>query len=510
MNVTSPYAITETLHEGQNTTLFRAVRTVDGRPVLLKALDPRRSRPRDFERLKHEYLLCKDLELPSVVKPLALETYEGMPALVMEDFGARSLDQFLGAPMALEKFLDLAARIAAAVAAIHEREIVHRDVKPQNILVNAETGQVKLTDLGLASRLPRECKAGESPRLIEGSLAYLSPEQTGRMNRAIDSRADLYALGVAFYEMLTGRLPFEARDPLEWVHYHVARAPQPPSSIVPGLPEVLSALVPRLLAKMPEDRYQIARGLQLDLERCLAELRSNGKIDRFPLGERDVSDRFQIPEKLYGREDEVAALLSAFDRAADAGVPELVLVSGYPGIGKSALVHELHKPVVRRRGFFISGKFDQYKRDIPYSTLVQAFGELVLEILAESEERIAAWRQRLRDALGKSGQLIVDVIPQIELVIGAQPPVPELPPREAQNRFRIVFRKFIGVFARKEHPLALFLDDLQWADSASLGLLEELITYPETRVLLVVGAYRDNETFAVAPTSSPPGDAPRI
>ncbi|MDC0672326.1 ATP-binding sensor histidine kinase [Nannocystis radixulma] len=499
MKAPFPYAITATLHEGQNNTLFRAVRNVDGRPVLLKALDPRRSRPRDIERLRHEYALCKDLDLQSIVKPLALETHEGMPALVMEEFAGESLDHLLGAPMALENFLELAARIAAAVAELHEREIVHRDLKPQNILVDAETGQVKLTDFGLASRLPREHTTTESPRLIEGSLPYLSPEQTGRMNRAIDSRADLYALGVVFYELLTGRLPFEATDPLEWVHYHVARAPQPLSSFVPGLPEVLSALVLRLLAKMAEDRYQTARGLQFDLERCLGELRDKGRIDRFPLGAHDVSDRFQIPEKLYGREDEVAALLAAFDRVVAAGAPELVLVCGYSGIGKSVLVHELHKPVVRRRGFFISGKFDQYVREIPYSTIVQAFGELVLEILAESEERIAGWRQRLGDALGNNGQLIVDVIPQIELVIGPQPAVPELPPTEALNRFRSVFRQFIGVFARKEHPLALVLDDLQWADSATLGLLEELMTYPETRVLLVVGAYRDNEVNPAHP-----------
>ncbi|MFY0533375.1 ATP-binding protein [Nannocystis pusilla] len=259
------------------------------------------------------------------------------------------------------------------------------------------------------------------------------------------------------------------------------------------MPETLARIVLKLLSKMPEDRYQHARGLRSDLERCLAEWRDRGRIDPFPLGERDASGRLQIPEKLYGRAAERALLLQALGRVVDAGTPELLLVSGYSGIGKSALVRELEAPVARARGSFISGKFDQYKREIPYATLVQAFGELVLEILAESEPQIAAWRQHLRDALGAHGQLIADVIPQVELVIGRQPPAPELPPAEAQHRFRLVFRRFIGVFAQEEHPLVLFLDDLQWADSASLGLLADLVTHAEVRHILVVGAFRDNE-----------------
>ncbi|WP_437330858.1 sensor histidine kinase [Sorangium sp. So ce381] len=494
MDVSAPsYLVTETLHEGPRVSLLRAVRSADGLPVVLKVLDPRRSRPQDIERMKQEYAIGKLLDHEAVVAPLALETHEGLPALVLEDFGGEPLDHLIGAPMDAERFLDVAVRIAACVAAIHERDVLHKDLKPQNILVNPATGQVKLADFGLASRFSREQAPAGPPRLIEGSLPYLSPEQTGRMNRAIDSRADLYAIGVTFYEMLTGRLPFEARDPLEWVHCHVARAPPAPSALVPELPEVLSALVLKLLAKTPEDRYQTARGLEHDLDRCATQRRATGRIERFPLAERDVSRRFQVPQKLYGREDDVAALLCALERVVATGSPELVVVVGYSGIGKSTLVHELYRPIVRERALFLSGKFDQYKRDIPYSTLVQAFRELVLEILAESEDRIAAFRQRLLGALGSNAQLIVEVIPQIELVIDRQPPVAELPPAEAQSRFRVVFRNFIGVFARQEHPLALFLDDLQWADLASLGLLRDLLTHPETHHLLVIGAYRDNE-----------------
>ncbi|XYI02261.1 AAA family ATPase [Sorangium sp. So ce1128] len=485
------YTIGEPVYEGHGTAVYRAVRNADGQPVLLKVLDPRSCRPKDLDRLKREYETGKMLDVGTIVRPLALEMYEGMLALVMEDSGAAPLDRLLGAPMETGRFLELAVRIAGAVSDIHQRGVVHRDLKPANILVNS-TGEVKIADLGLASRLPREPQAAQPAHLIEGSLPYMSPEQTGRMNRGIDSRSDLYSLGVTFYQMLTGKLPFQARDPLEWIHCHVAREFAAPSDVVPEVPEAIERIVIKLLAKMPEERYQTARGLRYDLERCFERWSSRGRIEPFPLGEQDVSDRLQIPQTLYGRDEEIAVLLRAFEHVVDTGTPQLVLISGYSGIGKSTLVHELHKPVVRERGFFASGKFDQYKRDIPYSTIVQALQEIVLEILADSGG-LAAWKQRLLGALTINAQLIVDLIPRLELVIGRPPPAPELPPAEAQNRFRIVFRHFIGVFARKEHPLALFLDDLHWADSASLRLLEDLMTHPETRHLLVIGAYRDNE-----------------
>src|SRR3979490_342674 len=327
----------------------------------------------------------------------------------------------------------------------------------------------------------------------------MAPEQTGRMNRSVDSRSALYALGVTFYEMLTGPLPFTAADPMEWVHCHIARQPVPPNERVAGVPGPLSAIVMKLLAKTAEVRYQTAAGVEADLKRCLAERESHGRIGPFLLGAHDVSDRLLIPEKLYGREREINTLLASFDRVVAKGTLELVLVSGYSGIGKSCVVNAWHKALVPPRGLFASGKFEQYKRDIPYATVGQAFGGRVRSLLTQSDEELGGWRESLIEALGPNGQLIVNLVPELELVIGKQPPVAELPPQDAQNRFQMVFRRFLGVFARKEHPLALFLDDLQWLDAATLDLLEHLVTYSDVRHLLLVGAYRDNEVGPAHP-----------
>ena len=360
-----------------------------------------------------------------------------------------------------------------------------------NVLVD-DAGNAWLTGFGIASQLPRECQAPAPPEIIAGTLAYMAPEQTGRMNRSIDTRSDLYSLGVTLYQMLTGALPFAAADPLEWVHCHIARQATPPVERA-AVPEPLSSLTMKLLAKNAEERYQTASGLEADLRRCLAAWECDGRIDPFPLGAHDVSDRLLIPEKLYGREGEIDTLLAAFDRVVANGTPELVLVSGYSGVGKSSVVNELHKVLVPPRGLFASGKFDQYKRDIPYTTLAQAFQKLVRQILVKSEGEVDRWRHALREAVGPNGQLIVNLIPEVELIIGKQPPVPDLSPQETQNRFKMVIRQFLGAFARPEHPLALFLDDLQWLDAATLEILEYLIADPEVRHLMLVGAYRDNE-----------------
>ena len=449
--------------------------------------------PAVVDRLVREYGLRDELDVGWAAKPLALARESGSAALLFEDPGGEPLARLIEGPMEVERFLRLAIGIVTALGKAHQRGIVHKDVKPANILVDCADGRTRLTGFGITSRLPRERQAPEPPEVIAGTLAFMAPEQTGRMNRSINSRSDLYALGVTFYQMLTGSLPFSASNPMEWVHCHIARKPMAPAERLDSVPAVLSQIVMRLLAKTAEDRYQTAAGLASDLRRCLAEWERSGRIGPFTLGDRDRPDRLMIPEKLYGREREVESLLAAFDRVVATGAPELVVVSGYSGIGKTSVVNELHKALVPSRGLFASGKFDQYKRDIPYSTLVQPLQSLVRSLLSKSDAELASWREALLEALGPNGLLIVDLIPELKLIVGEQPPLLPLEPQQAQGRFQLVFRRFIGVFARPEHPLGLLLDDLQWVDGSTLDLIEDFLIHGDVRHLLLVGAYRDNE-----------------
>jgi PAS domain S-box-containing protein len=469
------------------------------RAVLL--LVPASTRPalETLKKIEREYSLRDELGSAWAVRPLAVSQHRGRTALVFEDPGGETLDQFLPGPLEMTRFLRVAVGLATALSRVHQSGLIHKDVKPANVLVNSTTGEVRLMGFGIASRLPRERQTPELPEFIAGTLPYMAPEQTGRMNRSIDSRSDLYALGVTLYEMLTGSLPFSATDPMELVHCHIARQPVPPGARLKGIPSAVSDIVMKLLAKTAEERYQTATGAASDLRRCLDEWETRGWIDEFPFGEQDIPDRLLIPEKLYGREREVDALLAAFDRVVTQGRPEFVLVSGYSGVGKSSLVNELHKVLVPPRGLFAAGKFDQYKRDIPYATLAQAFETLVRQILVKRDAELGYWRDALQEALGSNGQLIINLVPEVEFLIGKQPPAPELPPQDAQRRFQLVFRRFVGAFARPEHPLALFLDDLQWLDPATLELLERLMTDPDLRYLMLVGAYRDNEVTSSHP-----------
>ena len=455
--------------------------------------------PATLDRLAHEYGLRDDLDGAWAARPLEFIQEGGRTILVLEDSGGEPLDRLLGAPMETGSFLRVAIGITVALGKLHQRRLIHKDLKPTNILVNRTTGEVKLTGFGIASRLLRERQPPAPPEVIAGTLAYMAPEQTGRMNRSIDARSDLYALGGTFYQMLTGTLPFAASDPLEWVHCHIARKPAPPNERLEGLPGPISQIIMKLLAKTAEERYQTAAGVERDLRHCLNEWEGEGYINSFAVGERDSPDRLIIPEKLYGREREVGTLLAAFDRVIKSGGTELVLVSGYSGIGKSTVVNELHKVLVPPRGLFSSGKFDQYKRNIPYSTLVQAFQALIVPLLGKSDAELTYWRDALREALGPNGKLMIDLIPELKPIIGDQPPVAELAPQQAQGRFQLVFRRLLGVFARAEHPLALFLDDLQWLDAATLDLLEDMLTRSELQYLMLIGAYRDNEVDAVHP-----------
>jgi serine/threonine protein kinase len=468
-------------------------------PVLTLTSAVDQPTPTSIARMEHAYDLRSELDLSWAARPLELVHDRGKPALLIEDHGGEVLARLLGKPWELDLFLRVAVGITATLGRLHQRGLFHRDIKPANVFVNTSTGQAWLSGFGLASRLPRERQTPQPPETIAGTLAYMAPEQTGWTNRSIDSRSDLYSLGVTLYQLLTGSLPFTASDPMEWVHCHIARRPVPPIERLDTIPIAVSQIIMRLLAKTAEERYQTATGLESDLRRCLAEWEAHKHVDEFPLGQHDTPDRLLIPERLYGREREVEALLAAFDRVVKGGAPELVLVSGYSGIGKSSVVNELHKVLVPPRGLFASGKFDQYKRDIPYSTLVQAFQSLVRSLLGKSDAELSIWRAAFVEALEPSARLMTDLIPDLKLIIGDQPPVPELGPRPAQSRFQFVFRRFIGVLAQPEHPLALFLDDLQWLDAATLDLLEDLLTRSDLQHLMLIGAYRDNEVDAAHP-----------
>lgn len=455
-----------------------------------------------LDRLAHEYSLKDELDHRWALRPQQLLHDNGRMQLVYADPGGTLLSEWLSAPMEIETFLRLSISIAVALGRMHGCGLIHKDIKPAHILVDCVDGHARLTGFGLASRLPRERQAVQSPETLAGTLAYMAPEQTGRMNRSVDSRSDLYAFGVTLYQMLTGSLPFSATEPMEWLHCHIARTPMSPSARVATVPQVLSCIVMKLLAKTAEERYQSAAGLERDLRRCLAQWLRQRLISEFPLDEQGTSGRLSIPEKLYGRDSEVQTLVNAFTRIASNGQPELVLVCGYSGIGKSSVVNELHRELVPARGLFAGGKFDQYKRDVPYATLVQAFRGLVRTLLSKSDDEIAAWRDALQTALGADARLMAELIPELKLIIGECPPLADLEPALAQRRFLKVLRTFIGVFARAEHPLVLFLDDLQWLDAATLNLLEELLTRSRMGHLLLIGAYRSNEVDVSHPLTA--------
>ena len=531
--VIANYLLREKIYESVNSEVYRGSRESDRQSFILKVLKQDYPTAQELTRYKQEYEITRKLNLDGVIKAYGLEPYQRTLVIILEDFGALSLKKLMNdshlfpqvgvVGERIPDFLRLAIKITEILGQIHAVNIIHKDINPSNIVLNPETNELKIIDFGLSTILTRENPTLKHPNVLEGTLAYISPEQTGRMNRSLDYRTDFYSLGVTFYELLTGQLPFPTADAMELVHCQIAKQPVSPSELLErhgddSLPTVISEIVMKLMAKTAESRYQSAWGLNADLEICLRQLDTTGIIEEFPLGAHDISDNFQIPQKLYGREEEIETLLATFARVAagrrDSGIQktegelnrtetkapmEIMLVAAYSGIGKSALVQEISKPITEKRGYFISGKFDQFQRNIPYSAIVAAFHALVQQLLTESSTQLTRWREKLLAVLGQNAQVIIDVIPEVELIIGKQPAVPSLGLIESQNRFNLVFGNFIRVFCAPEHPLIIFLDDLQWVDLATLKLIELMVTDNDTQYLFLIGAYRDNEVSSTHP-----------
>ena len=492
------YMIKEEVTRSPHSILYRGIRNSDNQPVLIKTYKTTDVTPTQIARFKQEFFEIKKVESDGLISAYGLEYYPDGVAIILEDFIGKPLESYVKKHQNdIKKFLDFAITLAKTLGEIHKAGIIHQDLKPKNILIDKKK-KAKIIDLGLSSILTRENEQIYDPEVLEETLPYISPEQTGRMNRTIDYRTDFYSLGVIFYEMLTGTPPFHSYNPIELFHSHIAKMPKPPIDVVSDIPEIFSNIVMKMLSKNPEDRYQSGYGLKVDLEKCREQLNSTGKIKPFELGSEDVSDKLTIPQEIYGRDKEIKTLMSAFERIKS-GSCELMLVSGFSGIGKTVLINEIHKPIVQSKGYYIKGKFGRLQKDTPYSAVIQAFQGLIRQILSESQERIFRWQSLLRDALGNNGKIITDLIPEIELLIGKQPEVPELGPEETRNRFNMVFQNFVKVFAKKDHPIAIFVDNFQWVDSASLNMIKTLMGDPELNYVLFIGAFRSNEVSDTHP-----------
>lgn len=495
------YLLNDKIHETRYSVIYRGRKEQDSQNLIIKILKTHYPTPSDIARFRQGYAQLKHADIDGIIRTIDLIEHDNRFAIVEENFDGIPLRMRIRSrTIDLKSFLNVAGKLAETLTRINEYNIIHLEITPDNILVNENLDRVKITNFGFISEFTHSHDELFNPEFITYSLPYMSPEQTGRMNRITDYRTDFYSVGITWYEILTGGVPFASEDPMELIHAHIARKPVAPELVDPSIPSVVSDIVMKLLSKNPEERYQNGIALVADIDRCRNQLDLGNAIETFPIASQDIPVRFNVPQLLVGRENEVETLLASFDRVTG-GKSEMIRVLGHPGIGKSALIHEIRKPIVEKRGYFTSGKYDQFRRDVPYSAIIQAFQGLIRQVIAESEDRIKAWRERLLDALGPNGKVITQVIPEFALIIGEQPDVPELDPEESQNRFNLAFKNFIHVFSKQSHPLTLFIDDAQWADIASLNLIKYVITHSETYYFLLICAYRDNEVSPSSPLS---------
>ncbi|MEK7990062.1 MAG: AAA family ATPase [Thiotrichaceae bacterium] len=492
------YIITEEVYSDNKVLIYRGLQQPHSMPVILKTLNTEYPSPEEISQIQHEYDITRQLNLIGSVRPYGLSKHQNRLILVLEDIGGDSLrNVIVDRRINIETFLKIAIQLARAIGELHQHNIIHKDIKPSNIIVNLETEQVKITDFSISTRLQaNQTQLTANPDQIEGTLAYISPEQTGRMNRSVDYRTDFYALGVTFYEMLVGWLPFQTTDSMELIHFHIAKQPIAPHNLNPEIPLPLSNIIMKLMAKNPNERYQSAHGLETDLQICWSEWSKKHEISDFTLAQKDTAGIFHIPYKVYGRTRELSLLLDSF-RYTTFGHRGFIIVSGDIGMGKTALVNELQKHIHRKHGLFISGKFanidEQDTQNLPYSAVIQALRDLMLQLLTESASKMNQWKHKLLLALGDNAQVIVDVIPELEMLIGKQSTVSDLTSTENQHRFHLVFLNFIRVFAHHEHPLVIFLDSLQWIDNASFQLLKTILTDEKTNSLLLIAGVRPND-----------------
>ncbi|MBU3914347.1 AAA family ATPase, partial [bacterium] len=493
------FEIIDEIHSGSRSQVFRGNRISDRRPVIIKVLSKQPPEESDVQKHIQDYKIGKRLKDNHIISYYDWVPCHNGHAIIEEDYGAENLRSFLSnKSIGSKEFIEIAIQVVAGLETIHSNGIIHKDIKPENILLNEKTSEVKITDFSISADTHQEFHSEKPPEKLEGTLPLISPELTGRMNRPIDFRTDFYSLGVTFYFMLAGRMPFLSKDLLELIHAHIAIEPPSLQGIDPSIPAVLSKIVMKLMSKSADDRYQSAYGLRADLSKCRQLLEVTGDIPDFDLGKEDNSSRFHISDKLYGREKELEILLNTA-RKARQGHNELLLVSGFSGMGKTALINEIIGPVTKNNGRFISGKFEQSKTNIPYFGFIQAFANLVRGILAESDFKLAEWKKKLVSEMAPNGQVIIDVIPEIASITGDQPPVPRLEATDAQNRFNLVFKKFIQVVCESLDHVTIFLDNVQFADEASLRLVEIISQSYLIKNLLIVCSYRDNDTNLIRP-----------